>query len=521
MAISPIGAFHDSFFNDRCSVGLVRGFSGNFTGVCRQWRLARLGQRMDLQARRHQPACGGLHRLGGCRSGRRRQHLDRLASARSQRHLDKLGVEVGRLRQGDRFHPAVGGVGLRWFNDNACWRNDLQLRTHRHSHPYLSWRAVQWLRGLSSSRYRDVDRNRGHSFDRRNLHLRWNGSPCFDGRRYLAIKQNRTSSTIAMLVLAAIVSAFAASWSCNEATHRWLRMEMRETFHDREEPFWKLVATSSAPFEVIAPWTSKHNHRLDHPPPVVRGGWLSSRRLLFAAKLVVSLLAIHVALTLAVSWLYQRKGRPKRIAPGVNAIFGIWRAVVAKSAWAGLLWPSVATFLWVGWYWFLLAPMPESYAQAHIEPLGVLGLFFGSLLGHAFTVAYFVRTEVRRQATTPPNECLRCGYSLAGISTSTCPECGREVEPNDKRVFGLSRLTFRWSVSWMRWVVRGLQIAVVLYFVAFPRTLLLSASFFGDHSFQRFVYSTGDPCSYWVMRHLGLGGDGSGNEDVIDPDSAK
>ena len=145
----------------------------------------------------------------------------------------------------------------------------------------------------------------------------------------------------------------------------------------------------------------------------------------------------------------------------------------------------------------------------------MLGILFGALLGHVFSIAYFVRKYVRNKTSTHPDECLRCGYSLEGIALYTCPECGRVQLPNDRLAFGLSVMTFRASSSWKRWIVRGLQIAVVLYFLAFPRTLLLSASPFGDHRFQRFIYSIGDPYAFCIMRYAGLGGDGNDSEDVI------
>lgn len=33
-------------------------------------------------------------------------------------------------------------------------------------------------------------------------------------------------------------------------------------------------------------------------------------------------------------------------------------------------------------------------------------------------------------------ECLGCGYSLRGISTANCPECGRTFDPGDPRTYG-------------------------------------------------------------------------------------
>lgn len=316
------------------------------------------------------------------------------------------------------------------------------------------------------------------------------------------------------VLLAAMVSGLVASWMCNEAMHRRMQTEMRAVFQHPLEHMWTTMATGCAPFEVIAPWTSSINDRPRHPPPVVRGGWFFPDSWIFAAKLSGPLLLLHLALTWAVCWLYQRSGHPKRIAPGLNELGDVWYAIIAPSAWAGALWPSLAIFIWVGWYWFLLAPMPVVYAQAHVEPLGVLGILFGAFLGHMLTIAYFVRRNLRSKAT-PATECLRCEYSLEGIGLSACPECGREQLAHARPAFGLSRTTFRASISWKRWILRGVQIAAVLYFLAFPRTLLLSASPLGDHRFQQFVYSVGDPCALWIMRHIGLGGDGSDSEDVI------
>ena len=39
-------------------------------------------------------------------------------------------------------------------------------------------------------------------------------------------------------------------------------------------------------------------------------------------------------------------------------------------------------------------------------------------------------------SSTPPEpQCLTCGYILRGLSTNTCPECGRSFDPNDPTTF--------------------------------------------------------------------------------------
>jgi hypothetical protein len=55
------------------------------------------------------------------------------------------------------------------------------------------------------------------------------------------------------------------------------------------------------------------------------------------------------------------------------------------------------------------------------------------------------------QTTSASMYCRQCGYQLAGLSQSRCPECGRPFDPRNPRTF------LRWPRSWTvrRWIHRA------------------------------------------------------------------
>lgn len=317
------------------------------------------------------------------------------------------------------------------------------------------------------------------------------------------------------LIMAILAAGLFASWSSNERTHQELHEVMHAWLRDPHRHIMSIVVTSSAPFEVSAPWTSVRSDRPDHPPPVVKGGYLGVGTLKFVLRSFVALLLSHVVISLMLCSLYQNFGVPKRINNGIGRLFHVWSIVVVRSAWIGSMWPALTLGAWVGWYWILLAPMPQVYSQAHVEPLGVLGIVVGGVTGYIFTVARVIRTTITLCVKGGPSLCIGCGQSLIGVQTNRCPECGRQVKNTDSSRFGLSWFSVRMCDSRWRGILLMTQVFVVLFFLAFPRTLLVCASVVGDRIFQRFVYQVGDPWSYWLLKHIGLGTDGLSSESVI------
>src|SRR5256886_12732816 len=45
----------------------------------------------------------------------------------------------------------------------------------------------------------------------------------------------------------------------------------------------------------------------------------------------------------------------------------------------------------------------------------------------------------QREATQPIGLCLDCGYSLFGLPTPRCPECGRDFDPLDPATMNMGR----------------------------------------------------------------------------------
>jgi predicted RNA-binding Zn-ribbon protein involved in translation (DUF1610 family) len=72
--------------------------------------------------------------------------------------------------------------------------------------------------------------------------------------------------------------------------------------------------------------------------------------------------------------------------------------------------------------------------------------------------------------------CLGCGYSLRGLETPVCPECGREFDPQDTRTFDANparRQRKKW-IKRLALVLGGIALVYILY----PRgTMTYSISF--------------------------------------------
>ncbi len=77
--------------------------------------------------------------------------------------------------------------------------------------------------------------------------------------------------------------------------------------------------------------------------------------------------------------------------------------------------------------------------------------------------------------TSIPHEarCLTCGYLLRDLPAPTCPECGREFDPNDPKSYDAEPLQSRRR----KWVRRGVVVAgIVVLLIAFaPRKIMRSS----------------------------------------------
>lgn len=184
-----------------------------------------------------------------------------------------------------------------------------------------------------------------------------------------------------------------------------------------------------------------------------------------------------------------------------------------------MAWPGIAFLLWVWWYWILIAVMPTLVSPVYLDPPGVVGVLLGALAGYIFSIGAVTRRLVRVQDNRPPGSCPGCGYSLIGIQTSVCPECGRLAQHSDVRVFALTRPMRRLSMSaskrW-RWLPRVAQTALILYLLAFPRTVLITGGCICTDFVFRHVLLVAHPWAYRIMDAAGLGDSGEGDGDVID-----
>ncbi len=287
------------------------------------------------------------------------------------------------------------------------------------------------------------------------------------------------------------------------------------------------ILSHCAPFEHPSPGPidSLYPGRPDHPPPVVRGGWLGAGAWRHVLGVAPRLVVVHVLGTLLVVWVYRCGGRPRRIGRAGSAADGerglgfwpVWRRVVTVGAWASIAWPGIAILVWVWWYWILVV-QAHTGSQVYIEPPAVVAVMLGSAAGYLFTIGSVTRWVVRSRSDHPPESCLDCGYSLAGIRTGICPECGRHAQPSDVRIFALTRPLMRLSMSKRRrwrclpWLAK---VILVLYLLAFPRTSSITGWCLLDEKAFRQLAMKADPWAYRIMHFAGLGGDGHEDQDVI------
>lgn len=72
----------------------------------------------------------------------------------------------------------------------------------------------------------------------------------------------------------------------------------------------------------------------------------------------------------------------------------------------------------------MTGPLGVSVFSYGVRPLGLLvnSVFYGVIVRVAFFVLFEYRALMRRRR----GECVRCGYSLAGLQATACPECGAD-----------------------------------------------------------------------------------------------
>ncbi len=76
---------------------------------------------------------------------------------------------------------------------------------------------------------------------------------------------------------------------------------------------------------------------------------------------------------------------------------------------------------WHFWVW------PLSFSQNLAHPILLAGMIAGGVIG---TVIVWILRSVRRVGVAvDPHACSACGYSLVGIDTGVCPECGLVEAP--------------------------------------------------------------------------------------------
>jgi len=317
------------------------------------------------------------------------------------------------------------------------------------------------------------------------------------------------------VLCAAVLASLAAGAACNESTHHRVKEVCRNA------PF---LLTHGSPIEHPAPWNAARSSRPDHPPPVVRGGWVGAGAWGYALSTAPRIALSHVVCTLLVVSIYARYGRPGRIG-GLGgqddkdlSFWSVWRQVLAVGAWTSVAWCGVALLAWVLWYWVLVAQLPAVASPVYLDPPGVVGILLGGVVGYLFTIAAVTRGVVRRRSNRTPAHCLRCWYSLAGVPRGICPECGREAQPSDAHVFALTRPLMRVSISkcrlW-RWLLVVGRAALVLYLLAFPRLVLVTGwCLTNEYVFER-VALAAHPWAYRVTYYAGLGGSGEHDVDVI------
>jgi hypothetical protein len=70
------------------------------------------------------------------------------------------------------------------------------------------------------------------------------------------------------------------------------------------------------------------------------------------------------------------------------------------------------------------------------------------------------------ESTQPIGLCLNCGYSLFGLPTPRCPECGREFDPLDPSTMNMGRELSelaKWVLGPLRWPVNLMSWGALAY----------------------------------------------------------
>jgi hypothetical protein len=81
-------------------------------------------------------------------------------------------------------------------------------------------------------------------------------------------------------------------------------------------------------------------------------------------------------------------------------------------------------------------------------------------------------TALSGDETQPIGLCLTCNYSLRGLPTARCPECGREFDPMDPATMNMGRelsATAKWVLGPVRWPVNLATWAALLFALWFAR----------------------------------------------------
>ena len=83
-------------------------------------------------------------------------------------------------------------------------------------------------------------------------------------------------------------------------------------------------------------------------------------------------------------------------------------------------------------------------------------------------------TPIVFKPTAQPPQCQKCGYSLRGLTTPRCPECGKAFDPADSHTYTRTSPLPPWNRS--EWIL-GCA-AAILVGLAVPASILLIARHF-------------------------------------------
>jgi len=94
--------------------------------------------------------------------------------------------------------------------------------------------------------------------------------------------------------------------------------------------------------------------------------------------------------------------------------------------------PSGVLFI-AGMLWFVVLPQVNWSTFVWSDPINLLiavpvigGLLIWMLMGVPFGILFWSINEARFRLAGKVS-CSRCGYDLAGLSTTRCPECGENL----------------------------------------------------------------------------------------------